>query len=77
MPDEAPLPGFPVPLRLGERVVGWLATDVAALAAALPAPTPPETGPPRLLLVPAGPEVLAVRTGRRGFAVVPQVSIST
>ncbi len=67
---------FPVPIRLGDRIVGWLATDLAALTAALPVPAPPDTEPPRLLLVPAAPEVLAVRTGRRGFLVVLQAMIT-
>ncbi len=73
MPDDAPPAGFPVPLQLGDRVVGWLAADVAGLTAGAPAI---EAAPPRLLLVPAAPEVLAVRTGRRGFVVVPQAEIT-
>ncbi len=76
MSEESGPPDFPVPLRLGERVVGWLAADVAALAAGLPAPTAPDLAPPCLLLVPAAPEVLAVRTGRRGFVAIPQATIT-
>jgi DNA-binding LytR/AlgR family response regulator len=75
MSTEPPAPGsFPVPIRLGARIVGWLAADVAALAAGLSAPTP-DAPPSRLLLVPAAPDILAVRTGRRGFTIVPQVQI--
>ncbi len=68
-------PGFPVALRLGDRLVGWVAADLSGLAVGLPAPTPPEALPPRLLLVPATPEVPAARTSRRGFVLVPQAAI--
>ncbi len=69
MTDAEGPPGYPVPLRLGDRIVGWAAPDLAgAPPGALEAPT--------LLVVPAALEVLAVRTGRRGFAVVPQASIT-
>ncbi len=74
MSDDAPPAGFPVPLQLGDRVVGWVAADVGALLAG--AVSPLEPAPPRLLLVPAAPEVLAVRTGRKGFVVVPQATIT-
>ncbi len=67
MSDDAPPAGFPVPLRLEGRVVGWVAADLVGPAA---------SEPPRLLLLPAAPEVLAVRTGRRGFVVVPQAEIT-
>ncbi len=74
MTDEAP-PGFPVPLRLGDRLVGWVAADLGTLVAGSPAPAEGALGVP-LLLVPAGAlEVLAVRTARKGFVVVPQASI--
>ncbi len=52
-----------------------MATDLAALAAGTPASPGPEALP-SLLLVPAAPEVLAVRSSRRGFVVVPQAAIT-
>ncbi len=67
MPDTPPR-GFPIPIRLGERVVGWAAADLAGPCVA---DTP---GP--LVVVPIAGEVLAVRTGRRAFTVIPQASIT-
>ncbi len=75
MSADVPPPGFPVPLRLGDRVVGWLAADVGALAASAPAPAEAPPGVP-LLLVPAGAlEMLAVRTAKRAFVTIPQGEI--
>ncbi len=65
---DTPPPGFPVPIRFGEKVVGWAAADLAGPCVA---DTP---GP--LVVVPIAGDVLAVRTGRRGFTVIPQASIT-
>ncbi len=73
MPDTPP-PGFPVPLRLGDRIVGWAVPELAGARADVG--TDPTAPPPTLLVVPAALEVLAVRTGRRGFAVLPQATIT-
>lgn len=61
MSDEGP-PGYPVPIRLGDRLVGWAAADLTGAV--------PGDAPRPLLLVPATFDALAVRTGRRGFVVV-------
>ncbi len=75
MSTDTPPAGFPVPLRLGDRIVGWVAADLATLAVGAATPSP-DAPLPHLLLVPAAPEVLAVRTARRGFVVVPQAAIT-
>lgn len=75
MSADTPPAGFPVALRLGDRVVGWVAADLVALAVGAAMPSP-DAAPPRLVVVPAAPEVLAVRTSRRGFVVVPQAAIT-
>ncbi len=61
---DAPAGSVPL-LDPDGRVVGYL--DAALLG---PAPAP------CLLVVPAAPEVLAVRTARRGFVVVAQATIT-
>ncbi len=75
MSADTPPAGFPVHLRLGDRIVGWVAAELAALAVGAATPSA-DAPPPRLLLVPAAPEVLAVCTARRAFVTIPQATIT-